>query len=296
MKFSTLLASTIIAASAFGLNAAELPADIQTLYLVGEASPSGWNLDNAPEMVKGDDGIFSWSGHLGTGQFKMTLSRTDWDALVSATQDNCGVDYNTPMAVAYNTATGDQDWKWYNNVEGEYTLTVDTKAATLTVAPVISDEITALYIVGSASPAGWDRDTAPQLTDAGNGIFTWAGSLKAGDFKFVTARNSWNSLCAAEPDTPVTLSTAMTAAINAEGGDKDYKWVIAEDGDYTLTVNLEAMSLLVTSGTTGISSIDADNSAAPVVYYNLQGVRVDNPSAGSLYIRVQGTNVTKIVK
>lgn len=217
MKLSTLFATVLVATSTFAINADEIPADISNLYLVGEASPSGWNLDDAPELVKAADGTFSWSGHLGTGQFKMTLSRSNWDALVSAVQDNYGVEYNAPMAVAYNPATGNQDWKWYNNVEGEYTLTVDTKASTLTVSPVVSDEISALYIVGAASPAGWDRDNAPELTTTGDGIFTWTGSLKAGDFKFVTARNTWNSLCAALPDTPVTLGTAMPADINAEG-------------------------------------------------------------------------------
>lgn len=49
---------------------------------------------------------------------------------------------------------------------------------------------------------------------------------------------------------------------------------------------------------TGIETINAaaDNTNAPVVYYNLQGMRVNNPAAGNLYIRVQGTDVTKIIK
>lgn len=49
---------------------------------------------------------------------------------------------------------------------------------------------------------------------------------------------------------------------------------------------------------TGIETVNAaaDNTNAPVVYYNLQGMRVNNPAAGNLYIRVQGTDVTKIIK
>ena len=48
----------------------------------------------------------------------------------------------------------------------------------------------------------------------------------------------------------------------------------------------------------GIETVNAaaDNTNAPVVYYNLQGMRVNNPAAGNLYIRVQGTDVTKIIK
>lgn len=43
----------------------------------------------------------------------------------------------------------------------------------------------------------------------------------------------------------------------------------------------------------GISAVAADQNA-PAVYYNLQGVRVDNPDNG-LYIRVQGNKATKII-
>ena len=31
------------------------------------------------------------------------------------------------------------------------------------------------------------------------------------------------------------------------------------------------------------------------VYYNMQGVRVANPAAGSLYIRVQGSKAAKVL-
>lgn len=39
-----------------------------------------------------------------------------------------------------------------------------------------------------------------------------------------------------------------------------------------------------------IADADAD---APVVYYNLQGMRVDNPTSG-LYIRRQGKSAAKV--
>lgn len=48
------------------------------------------------------------------------------------------------------------------------------------------------------------------------------------------------------------------------------------------------------AGTSGIADIATDN--APVKYYNLQGVEVATPQAGSVYIRVQGTQATKVVR
>lgn len=44
----------------------------------------------------------------------------------------------------------------------------------------------------------------------------------------------------------------------------------------------------------GIQAIEAGE--ADAIYYNLQGTRVDNPAAGSVYIRVQGAKATKVVK
>ena len=59
-----------------------------------------------------------------------------------------------------------------------------------------------------------------------------------------------------------------------------------------------AFSVLMESNATGIDEItvdtvNTDDSEAPVVYYNLQGVRVANPSHG-LYIRVQGATSSKV--
>lgn len=45
---------------------------------------------------------------------------------------------------------------------------------------------------------------------------------------------------------------------------------------------------------TGVEDVLAEGEGGEVVYYNLQGIRVDNPSAG-VYIRVQGKNVNKVV-
>ncbi len=43
----------------------------------------------------------------------------------------------------------------------------------------------------------------------------------------------------------------------------------------------------------GVTDIE-DDSAAPVEYYDLRGIRVANPAAG-IYLRRQGTKVTKVL-
>lgn len=42
-----------------------------TLYLIGDATPGGWSADNATEMKRQDNGLFTWQGNLRQGELKM---------------------------------------------------------------------------------------------------------------------------------------------------------------------------------------------------------------------------------
>ena len=65
--------------------------------------------------------------------------------------------------------------------------------------------------------------------------------------------------------------------------------------DYNGTMALEKGYIVTLDGrTTGVEAIENDANA-PVEYFNLQGVRVDNPAKG-LYIMRQGSKVVKVVK
>ena len=65
-----------------------------------------------------------------------------------------------------------------------------------------------------------------------------------------------------------------------------YKW---NDADMTGAIDLSKVNFA------GVTDITVDNNNnAPVQYYNLQGVRVDNPTSG-IYIRRQGNTATKVL-
>ncbi len=69
------------------------------------------------------------------------------------------------------------------------------------------------------------------------------------------------------------------------------------EGSFTFSQTGErpnfVMALEILDETVGIENVAVDNNAA-VEYYNLQGVRVNNP-AGGLYIRRQGNDVKKVI-
>ena len=64
-------------------------------------------------------------------------------------------------------------------------------------------------------------------------------------------------------------------------------------GDTSMAWEIKNFVLYGDGALGAVEGIDADNDAAPV-YYNLQGVRVDNPSKG-LYIVVKGNKATKVI-
>lgn len=69
-----------------------------------------------------------------------------------------------------------------------------------------------------------------------------------------------------------------------------------EPGTYTLYrrgSTMRVFGFTWAAGTSAITDIAADENA-PVEYFNLQGIRVDNPTSG-LYIKRQGSKVTKVI-
>lgn len=71
-----------------------------------------------------------------------------------------------------------------------------------------------------------------------------------------------------------------------------YGW-INEDGMSLYMA--AAIDLSETNGMTGAIKIENNSSAAPVRFYNLQGIEVANPAAGQVVIRVQGENAAKMI-
>ncbi|MDE5608252.1 MAG: chitobiase/beta-hexosaminidase C-terminal domain-containing protein [Muribaculaceae bacterium] len=63
--------------------------------------------------------------------------------------------------------------------------------------------------------------------------------------------------------------------------------------EYTGTQQINAIEVY-TAEASGVDSIGVDGDNAPAVYYNLQGVRVDNPTPG-LYIMRQGSKAIKVL-
>jgi len=99
---------------------------------------------------------------------------------------------------------------------------------------------------------------------------------------------SAGSVIATAVTTPQSAPRRAIAKVPAEGA----TYGEAVSGSIE-TVSLQGAEQY--SGTTGIGSVGYDGDNAPVEYYNLQGVKVDNPVPGNVYIFRQGSRSGKVL-
>ncbi|MCF0213033.1 MAG: chitobiase/beta-hexosaminidase C-terminal domain-containing protein [Muribaculaceae bacterium] len=94
--------------------------------------------------------------------------------------------------------------------------------------------------------------------------------------------------------TPYTRSTSALKAVRRAGAAYMTLPASAADHDVTLNYNIKTNALMAkwTVTPTAIDAIETDENVAPV-YYNLQGVRVANPTTG-FYVEVRGSQVSKV--
>ncbi len=166
--------------------------------------------------------------------------------------------------------------------------------------------------IGS-SEANYDKsgtilETNPDFADAAAGNFTIGADTQQAEYQ--TGATKWLVEYVPAPDL-TEAKAALLAEINAAkellGNDtesdlgKELAAAITEAQDvYDNAVSNEQINEAIEAlkaaeeayKTTGINGVDADTT--PVEYFNLQGVRVDNPSNG-VYIRRQGSKISKVV-
>lgn len=100
---------------------------------------------------------------------------------------------------------------------------------------------------------------------------------------------------------PLTGDLTGTATVSRSVGTVFATFGFASEGTFNCYVvdaagnKSDAKEISFTGKSTGVEDIVADGEKGEAVFYNLQGVRVANPAAGNLYIKVQGDKATKVL-
>ena len=202
------------------------------LYMVGSATPNGWDIANAVEMTQNPDNLFqfTWEGVLKAGEFKIPVNRnTDWGQPMYMPDE-------VDVTKTYLHQNGDGiDRKWQITKECQYKVVIDLQANTISIVPF------KLYMVGSATPIGWDISNSVELVQDATDwqIFTYTGPLVSGEMKFPVNRNSdWGQdmyMRNTSDDTKMYLHIG--------GQSDDNKWNITTAGDYVVTLNIRDLTI-----------------------------------------------------
>jgi hypothetical protein len=120
---------------------------------------------------------------------------------------------------------------------------------------VFSQDYTQVFIIGGATPNGWDNGKAQEMTlvesTSESAIFTWTGVLTQGDFKFINSLNTWMpSFNATAADESVVLGQTHNLIYNTGNDDIDYKFIIDQAALYTVTVDLKKLTMSVKAEST----------------------------------------------
>ena len=214
----------------------------ETLYLIGDATPGGWSLDELSEMTMTEKGKFTWTGTLTTNGegFKFVTGRNFWPGYVKASDDA------DDMTLRYSETelSGDDDRKFTVDEAAEYNVVADLLALTVTVTKTGEAEYTTLYMIGDATSGGWSLGDATEMTMTEDGIYSWTGNLNSGSFRFVVSQADFAPGYWKANDDPDDMSMAYSET--SLSGDDDRAFTISEAGEYTVVANTDDLILSIT--------------------------------------------------
>ena len=255
----------------------------EAIYAIGSATTAGWRTPDAVEMHESafNSGIYNGTLTLSSGELKF-LNQKAFGAGYGASVSN---DPINGAGVYTLKALDEADLKFAVTLDEatEFDVTANIVAGSLSLtATGVEPEVVypaKLYIIGPAV-GGWSWDDYGQeMTTLEEGVYTWKGTLLAGEMKFFE-----------QPKFEAVAYGATEAGkvMSADGEydivkliDNDYKFIAPAD-NVTLTVNLKTMKLTSAKDVTSLNDIVLLNGMIDV--YDITGflvTRIENSYVGS---------------
>lgn len=202
------------------------------LWVVGSATPNGWDIANAASMRQdpGDPFLFDYNEVLNAGELKIATAK-NFDAPFYRPTVNAPDSTNTDVQLS----AGDPDNKWNITEPGAYKITLDIRDMSISIRKFTP--YSQLWIVGDATPNGWNIDSPNEMQVAADNpyVFTYTAPLTAGEFKFPVATGDWGTDYFMPAVNYPPLESTYVRFI--PGGQPDNKWKITQAGTYTITLN-----------------------------------------------------------
>lgn len=209
------------------------------LYIIGSATSVGWDISKALPFTLSTTtpGVFVYQGQLNTGTFKLPINRDGCFC-----QDFYTKDPTDAAKMVHNIGGSGQDLQWQITQAGQYKVTADLLNLTIKIESILGPPFSEIYIVGDASPSGWDINNPKAFTQSKTNpfIFTYEANLTQGSFKILAgSKGNW----CGEWYRPLVdgQSLSSTNVAQNSGCTVDNKWSIGSGdvGRYLITLNTQ---------------------------------------------------------
>jgi hypothetical protein len=215
----------------------------QELYLVGNATPNGWDAQRAQYMKQDteDPSLFTYEGVLSRGEFKLLLKPGEWlPCYVRNAEDSTKMVYRA-------TEEAYPDCKWWIPKKSNYRIEAHVDNLTMTIVDLGGDFeepiFYEIYMIGDATPGGWSWDNVTALVQDAEDInhFSYSGPLFAGEIKFPTEIvHDWSGQFLLAP----TANCEPTEnGIYMVGNLPDNKWVIPAAGNWQIDIHADKQTI-----------------------------------------------------
>jgi hypothetical protein len=259
---------------------------------------------------------FSPNGGTVAYESEVTISTITEGASIFYSLDgsNPSIEYTAPIKLTSSCTV-----KAYASKEG--LTNSEVSEATFTVLSADTKESTYDFTNPEGLTPAQERAEAGKFTSVAGVTFT-SGSVSFAISEAATSNppRLWTTSGNSEGAVDLRLYTGDSFTVSVPSGNKIKSIAFTKDGGnfameadngtydngawtgdsesikftMTATTRISTVTVLFEGNGSGVGSIVVDSENAPVEYYNLQGVRVANPTPG-LYIVRQGTKVSKTV-
>ncbi len=213
--------------------------DYGALWFVGHAS--GWSFQPMT-LSAADPFVFLYNGDLKEGgEFKIATAPDFGSEVVFLRPEINNQGPGTGLKVVKWSESekpgGTNDYKW-NIPGGVYKIRLDTRDMKIDIVKFAPFPM--VYLVGDATPNGWDIGNATAMTATTDpNRFVWTGNLKEGEVKFSCDRQTdWGGAWFVAPlDGAAPTGDSESMLYSAKGSVPDNKWKVTSAGRYTIELD-----------------------------------------------------------
>lgn len=259
-----------------------VPELMPDLYIVGNNinGASAWDANN---MMTYDysANVYTWTGtSLGSG-FK--FNDGGWDGDYNIGSNGSPIEEGVAYTFYNGSGSGNIEFSSSNVVINNPKVVLDLKGGTVTVTGSAEQQEISLTLAGTMND--WvANDPDYQLTKNSDGLYEGTFYMFPGsEFQVVLLGSQW---LGCENDMGEIALDGMESVTRklAKGYQNNFMLTDWEGGNLNFLVDMDAMTLVISTGNGGVDSIENDINGREVIY-NLQGVKVrkDNLKKG-IYI------------